>query len=214
MSFPLKNKKLCVFDFDGTLVRSMEAFADVAAGLIHDGYGLPYAEARARYLETSGLPFVEQLESMYPGDARNPQTVEAFEKNKLKDYFTAPFEEGAEETIAYLRYKGIKVAISSNNHQEVLERFLDNADVRFDAVLGYRDNFSKGPKHFQHLSRQLKIAGDLMIFIGDSLKDAEKAKDHGIDFVAKAGTFSKQTFQDTFPGVPVIKSLKDLKTLL
>lgn len=210
----LKNKKLCVFDFDGTLVQSMEAFANIAATLIQERYDLDYDKARSLYLDTSGLPFVEQLESMFPGDPRNPSAVDAFEQRKLAGYFTAPFEESLEETITYLRSKGIKVAISSNNHQQVLDRFLNKARVRFDVVLGYRDNFSKGSTHFQHLLHRLKITGDMMIFVGDSLKDAEKAKSHGIDFVAKTGTFTKQAFQRSFPGVPVIDRLRDLKTLL
>ena len=64
------NTQLLVFDLDGTLIDTMGDYADKAAALIRDHYGTPKDEARRRYFETSGVPFEQQLEQIFPGDDR------------------------------------------------------------------------------------------------------------------------------------------------
>jgi len=45
------NPKVVMFDLDGTLVDTMEHFADLAAELINQYYGVEWQLARRRYLK-------------------------------------------------------------------------------------------------------------------------------------------------------------------
>lgn len=207
-------KRACVFDFDGTLVDSMSLFTGIAAEVLSETHQIKPSVARQKYLETSGLPFQEQLESLFPGDVRNAKAARLFEKEKRAKYLTKELFRQVPEILRYLRRKGIKTAVSSNNFQDLIESFLQKKGVSFDLILGWRPNFTKGKDHFEEIRRSLKTSSDGILFIGDSLKDAEKAADHQIDFIGKAGTFSKKDFRQKFPQFPVIHNLLQLKEIL
>jgi len=88
----------------------------------------------------------------------------------------------AASTIRELRTSGVKVAVSSNNFQELVDDYIARTGIEFDMVLGYRDNFAKGEDHFRHIETTCGIARDEMTFVGDSLKDGEKAAASGVTF--------------------------------
>src|SRR5690349_4513168 len=71
-----------MFDLDGTLVDTMGALADLAAEVMSSRHGYDRARARERYLETSGIPFHQQLEVILPGDVRNAAASAEFEQRK------------------------------------------------------------------------------------------------------------------------------------
>ena len=66
---PLPKVLLC--DLDGTLIDSMPILADVATEVMEERFGTPRVLARELYLATCGLPFVKQLEEIFPEDPRN-----------------------------------------------------------------------------------------------------------------------------------------------
>lgn len=211
---PNHKKKACVFDFDGTLVDSMDSFTLLAAEVMNDIYKMPVAEGSRAYVMTSGIPFREQLELIFPGDSRNPLACQRFESVKKSDYLKKEFCDDVIETVDYLRTKEITVVVSSSNYQELVEAFLENKKVRLDLVLGWRPHFSKGRDHFLHVQKVLGISPESILFIGDSLKDGERAKESSIDFIAKTGLFSEEDFQKHFPNVCVIHRLSELKNYL
>ena len=80
----ISNKKAIVFDFDGTLVDTMQIFADVASRLIFEHYGLDKDAARQKYFETSGLPFCKQIEIIFPGHSSNEKVASTYEVEKIE----------------------------------------------------------------------------------------------------------------------------------
>ena len=77
---PLPEVLLC--DLDGTLIDSMPTLADLATEVMEALYGTPRILARELYLATCGLPFVKQLEEIFPDDARNADASAQFEARK------------------------------------------------------------------------------------------------------------------------------------
>lgn len=207
------NKRVVVFDFDGTIVNSMDAFADIAAEVMPKYFPIDRDTARFKYLETSGIPFFEQLEVLFPGDPANKAAAEEFEMAKLDGYFDEPIFEDAAETVQHLRERGIKVVVSSNNFQHLVDRFVGETGIEFDMVLGYKDGFAKGAPHFAHIERTLGVDKKEIAFVGDSLKDGEKADSYGVLFIGKEGVFAREDFQRRFPGARVIENLAELKTI-
>lgn len=215
MTLSSNEKSVCVFDFDGTLVDSMGGFADLAAELCSEHYGLPKAQARLNYLSTSGLPFFQQLEVLWPGDRRNSRVSDLFEARKKQDYFSSPYFSEVPEAIDRLRKKGIKTVISSNNGQGVVEEYLqDKPRPRFDLVLGLKANFEKGRDHFQKIIEHYSVEPQQLLFIGDSLHDAHKALEFGVDFVARLGTFSRVEFETVAPSVRTVNNFDELTRML
>ncbi len=208
------HKRAILFDFDGTLVDSMETFADIAAEVMPRHLPIERARAREQYRATSGLPFFQQLELLFPGNAANAAAAEDFEREKLVGYYERPLFADAVDTLATLRERGIAVGVSSNNFQELVDRFVARAGLPLDFVLGFRPGFAKGAAHFAHIVETLGCARDALLFVGVSLHDGEKAGDAGIDFVGRTGTFTRADFAEHFPETPVIATLAELPALL
>ena len=200
-----------LFDFDGTLVDTMEGFADIAGEVIHQFHpGISFEEARRRYLETSGVPFFQQLEIILPGDPTNSKKAAIFEETKKEGFFRSTFSDEVRFVITQLRGRGILVGVSSNNFQYLIEQFIKREGLQFDVVLGFKDGFEKGEHHFEYVLHHFQLKKDELTFVGDSLKDAEKAISNGIAFIGLCGTFTKEQFLDKYPTIITINSLQEL----
>jgi phosphoglycolate phosphatase-like HAD superfamily hydrolase len=206
----LATPRAVLFDLDGTLIDTMQAFADVAAGVMVTHHGLDRAAARAAYLTTSGIPFFKQLEVIAPGDARNAAAAAEFERDKL--IATADVEADA-PTVAALRAlaaRGIRIAVCSNNFQDQVDLFVARCPVALDLALGFGNGLAKGAPHFDRACAQFGCRRDDLVFCGDSLADAELARDGGLRFVARLGTFDAAAFEKVAPGAPAITAIADL----
>ena len=199
-------KVVFVFDWDGTLVDSMGGFAEIASKVIARHYGQSPSWGRERYLETSGLPFPLQLEKIFPGDARNRQATDDYDRLKMESYGKAPFFPDVRPALALLKEKGYGLAVSSNNDAALLDQKLGSLVSLFDCVAGFEPGFLKGKAHFDWIRR--KLARPNLVFIGDSLHDARMAREAGIPFFARIGTFSEEDFSGMATGC--IHNLFDL----
>lgn len=205
-----------LFDFDGTLVDTMGAFADLAGELIAAAHGWTFAEGRAAYLRTSGIPFFQQLEVLFPGDAGNAAMAQTFETRKLTAYDGRGLLPDVPPAIRTLQERGLKAVVSSNNFTDVVERFLATQDVGFDLVLGFGDGMHKGEPHFARTLEALDIPREALLFVGDSVRDGEIAHEAGLRFVARLGTAPREAFEKRFgaEAIPFVESLADLLALL
>jgi phosphoglycolate phosphatase-like HAD superfamily hydrolase len=202
--------KVLLCDLDGTLIDSMPILADLATEVIVGIYGIPKVLARELYLTTCGLPFIAQLEDIFPGDARNQAASDLFESGKPARCNSARMPADTRAALIELQRRGVSIAVSSNNGRENVEAFASTADFAFDLVMGYGNGLSKGRPHVQMVERAFGVGRGEMLFIGDSLHDGEIAQVEGLPFVGVAGTFSKESFLLRFPGKPVVHRFADL----
>ncbi len=203
-----------MFDFDGTLVDTMHEYARIASEEMARLYGTPMDTASALYLETSGIPFFQQLEVIYGSDAKNAECANRFESRKASFLDSVRFDPGVREIIRRIRSMGLSLAITSNNFQALLDRFVRDDTGLFDLVLGFCDDYNKGPTQFTRVIDTFGVDRRHMLFLGDSLSDVRKALAFGVDFVAVAGTLRAESFRSLFPFVHVISDLKELAGLL
>lgn len=222
--------KLVLFDLDGTLLDTMQIYADVAAELIATNYAMDRGRARALYLATSGLPFVRQIDMIVGLNPKNKQTVEMFERQKLEATQMVRITPGDKNTLKNLSKKGYVLGITSNNMQENVNEFVQQENLqsifcrwlgwndpgRINKWLGREKPSSKGEVHVSDFERVLKMPRSEMLFIGDSLKDAELSASSRVAFLPKLGTFTKEDFMDKFPGAHknFISSISELHNLL
>lgn len=192
----------------------MERLTRIASKVMAQHFGISPQEGKRLYQLTSGLPFSEQLGTLYPSNIKKTrEAAEDFEKKKRETYFEEPVFEDTLETLRTLKKKGYTIIISSNSAHELIERFVEQAGIPCDLALGYKENFAKGLDHFLYILNRFGIDKSQIVFIGDSLKDAEKAYACGIDFIAKEGMFSAEDFKQQFPKVPLISTLAELKEM-
>ena len=207
--------RLLVFDLDGTLIDTMGDYADKAAALICDHHGTPKAEARRRYFETSGVPFEQQLEQMFPGAPCNTKVAQMFEGWKDGYLANVTLSSETEQLLRGWRNAGYRIAISSNNLEPYVQRLARCWPV--DVALGYRpqDGFSKGESHFQKLEEHFGFPRQQMLFIGDSLNDARIATQSKVPFLALlTREFAEADFIQYSPGVKCIAQLRGLNASL
>jgi phosphoglycolate phosphatase-like HAD superfamily hydrolase len=208
---PLPKALLC--DLDGTLIDSMPTLADLATEVMERRYETPRVLARELYLATCGLPFVKQLEEIYPGDPRNAEASAAFEAAKPARCGAIRMAAETRRALERLRALGVRVAVSSNNGTDNVEAFARDAGFAFDLVLGFGDGMAKGKPHLDATSRAFGVDWQEMLFVGDSLHDGEIAEREGVPFVGVATTFSTERFMLRFPHIPIIRRFAALPDL-
>ncbi len=208
----ISNKKAIIFDFDGTLVDTMQIFADVASRLISEYYGMPKERAREMYFKTSGLPFCKQIEIIFPGHKLNQETALTYEREKLEATSGVSMDEETAGALSALRGLGYNLAISSNNGQENITKFIDNNKLHemFKLFLGFKDGFGKGKEHFEFIKNTLGLNNRELVFVGDSLNDYRLANENGVDFIGKTGTFSKDDFGKLDKNIRCVSGIKYL----
>jgi len=206
--------KAILFDLDGTLINTMEGFADLAAELIERDYNMPFKEGRRNYITTSGIPFKHQLEVIFPGNTGNFEVQKEFELRKQEVFFNTPLDDDTIFALNGLKKLGIKVIVSSNNYHEfVLKYFNKYNDFSFDMILGYKDGFAKGKAHILHVINEFRITENEMIFVGDSLHDGDVAQELGIPFIGRIAIRTREEFLERFPDIYCVDKLTQILDL-
>jgi phosphoglycolate phosphatase-like HAD superfamily hydrolase len=193
LSLP-RQVRAVMFDLDGTLIDTMKGFADVAADVMYRRHGFDAAIGRQRYLETSGIPFRQQLEAIHPGHAENQAASDEFEVLKRVVCDHAVMTPETVDGLARLRGAGCNLIVSSNSAQYFVDEFQEREEFEFDLVLGFDADrgLAKGAPHVDKTCRMFGLSRDEVLFCGDSLKDGELAHACEIAFVARLGTFTAQ----------------------
>jgi phosphoglycolate phosphatase-like HAD superfamily hydrolase len=212
LSLPAPKVLLC--DLDGTLIDSMPTLADLATDVLGEVYGTPRVLGRELYVATCGLPFIRQLESIFPGDARNQRASDLFEGRKPERCNRIRMSAEVEQALRELKRRGLAIVVSSNNGVENVSTFARDADFAFDLVLGFGNGLAKGKPHIERAEAKFDVDRSEMLFVGDSLHDGEVAEREGIPFVGLAGTFSPERFALRFPQLSIIRRFADLPDLL
>ena len=191
--------KAVVFDFDGTLADTMPFLTELATELITQNHSITAAIVRSQYLETSGLPFGEQLEEMFPKHKKNAEVTEQFEARKSKVIFLLPLFRDVIPTLSSLRQNGINTFVCSSTRVELVEEYARQKGLQdhVDGVFGYKAGFDKGSQITAILQDQgLRL--EEVVFVGDSKKDYELAKAQGLNFIGVCrdftGPFSKAEY--------------------
>jgi phosphoglycolate phosphatase-like HAD superfamily hydrolase len=203
-----------LLDLDGTLVDTMQPFADLAADVIARRYGLVLKNARNLYLQTSGVPFCQQLDVIFGDHEENAAAAMEFEARKHNLAAAAEMEPESLAALERLHRRGVNLVVSSNGMQEHVDRFAARTPGLFAMALGYGSGLHKGEPHVSRVCRALAVERDELAFVGDSLRDGELAASCSVRFVGRAGTFSRDELSARFPGAPIVDTIAELPAAL
>ena len=205
-----------MFDLDGTLVDTMFLFADLAAEVMARRHGDDPKVARARYLETSGIPFIKQLAVIHPDHAENQAASDEFEVSKKEITARTSLDQRTHQALNDLRERGLRLIVSSNTGQNFVDEFVRGSGQTFDLALGFDETagIAKGEPHVAATCQTLGLSRDEIWFVGDSIKDGELAHECNLSFVGRVGTFTRAEFTLRFPGVRVVEHPAELLEMI
>ncbi len=208
--------KIIVLDFDGTIVDSMPWLEQIAVKVMSKYMKEPIEVLRRKYRDTTGLPFEQQVELIWPRHPQNHAMVAEFEETKKEHFNSQKLFEDTVTTLEYLKGKGYKVALSSGTYEHIMESYLASRNIThlFDDTLGFRPGFEKGKDHFNFLMNKYGCSSKELVFVGDSLNDARRAFNCNIPFIAKLGLFSKEDFLKINGSMAFIHRLDELRQFL
>lgn len=210
------NIRAVMFDLDGTLIDTMGGFADLAAAVMAKRLGLELTHARRCYMETSGIPFRQQLEVIARGHIENQASSDEFEEQKRAVCDATVMDADTIAGLEQLRALGLKLIVSSNGAQHFVDDFARKETLAFDLVLGFdaSHDLAKGAPHVARTRSALGLELGELLFVGDSLKDGELADACGIPFIGRTGTFSREDFLRRDPAGAAVDSIPELAQLL
>ncbi|WP_455141510.1 HAD family hydrolase [Candidatus Hodarchaeum mangrovi] len=205
-----------LFDFDGTIVDSMKFLEENAIFLLNRFYNFPSAKAKQSYRQTTGLPFIQQMEIISPETpSLNGKIVENFEKMKIERIYEQELFPEVPYVLTELKKRHYRIGISSGTYEHIIRKYFEIVGIKIiDDILGYRNkSFEKGKSHFDYILKKWNLKPFNIIFIGDSLNDARRAKDNKIRFIGRIGLFNKDEFNQIIPNIQLISNLSEILPL-
>ena len=180
-----KNKKVIVFDLDGTIVKLIADWHSLK-NVLNDRYS-KYFQKDHQFKRISA--FLDEI--VEKGDEaelkRNFEIIKQYEIENIEK------NEPIEETIYFINNKelfGVKsgtvLAILSLNTRQTIKKSLDLANIshKFDFILGREDlrRWKPDPEGLLIIMEKYKVKKEEMIYFGDLESDLETGTNAGIEF--------------------------------
>ena len=208
-----------LFDFDFTLADSSKGVEEcITYGFTMLDLPIP---SKQEIFKTIGLSLKDTFLTL--AGTQNKKKVEAFSQyfiqkaDKVMADLTIIFE-NVHNVIHLLKNHGFTLGIVSTKFRYRIESILarDNLLHYFDIIIGGEDvnTHKPDPESLLLAINILKLSPSQVLYIGDSITDAETAKRAGISFLP---VLSGMTLQETFKKyntVGIIKTLSELPILL
>lgn len=179
--------KAVIFDFDGTLCDTGEGILKSAEYAL-DAYGIECPD----YSELTcfiGPPLLITFQEKFGADpVLADELVKKFrERYTNKGVFESVLYDGIKPLLARLKKDGIKAGIASSKPQDYLETLLDHFGIKdyFDSICGvsFTADCESKSNIIARCQRELDVAGNLCLMVGDKKYDIEGAKANLIDSV-------------------------------
>ncbi len=159
--------RVVMFDLDGTIIDTMEEYADAAARIISRYTGASVEDARRLYLSTKGRAFPDQLRL---AGVRGRDAEEAYRefidaKKRVLSGLRVP--EAFLLLARRLREQGLRVAVSTNNECSLASRIEGLAEA-VDMLLCFNGYTGKGAPHLAEVMAAYHVEPCQVLFVGDA----------------------------------------------
>jgi HAD superfamily hydrolase (TIGR01549 family) len=197
--------EVVIFDFDGTLVDSIEGIIHVMQAVVEE-FGFEQSVLE-EWRQLIGVPLFTQMEIILPnGDqALHNEVIQRYRTIYDAGLLEAtPLFPDALETLETLKQAGVKMGIVSSKRTIQVDRVLEHLNCRsfFDIVLGAQDveHHKPHPQGVHVTLEKLSIDKKGAVVIGDSLYDLNMAHNAGVDAIAVAtGVHTRETLSTANP---------------
>ncbi len=191
------NYKLLIFDWDGTLIDSVQRIVDCYHACFHILRLTPPPDSQV--MELIGLPLAEAFSTLFPHlpQARLPECVETYRRYWLDDSFPlSSLFAGVKDMLVTLEDQGYQLAVATGKSRLGLERELEYYQLghHFPHTRCARETPAKpDPEMLYQLMKLNRSSPEQTLMIGDTLLDLEMARNARIDAVGvTSGTQSSR----------------------
>ncbi len=179
-----------VWDWNGTLLDDVQACVDAINRMLTPR-NLP-SISRTQYCDIFDFPVISYYERLGFDLATEDWDAMANEFHRHYGEFAAAsgLREGAIEALSAIHDKGVPMSILSACEITILERMLDEHDIRhfFDHVFGLNDLYASSKlAQGKRLVEALELPPDEIPLVGDTNHDHEVARDLGIRCILLTG---------------------------
>ena len=188
---------LIIFDLDGTLINTIDDLGQACNHAL-SACGFPTHKIED-YPRLVGNGINKLIERALPEEHRQEAIVLRLREHFVPYYdahncdLTHPYD-GIPELLAALKAAGHTLAVASNKYQAATEKIVAQLFPNtFDVVLGERDGIARKPdpqivwdivERLAQSAYSLELRSKGILYIGDSLVDAETAKAANLPFIA------------------------------
>ncbi len=192
MKMKSHNKKIVIFDLDGTILDTIgDLAAAVNKAIIHYGFEKRSVDEVKGFIGNGSLMLIRRAigdeSSERFGDEYVKEVRERFREAYLDCKFdtTRPYE-GIIELFDELEAEGITVAVVTNKDSNAASEMLDHyfgARIKAVRAVSADGERKPDPKLTLSLLEELNFTPEDAIFVGDGMADLQVSKNANIDFI-------------------------------
>lgn len=205
-------KKVIIFDFDGTLADTLASIITIGNQLA-DEYG--YKKISNEEIgELRNKTIYQIIEKFHIPIFKMPFLL-AKAKSLLHTYMETvhPFQ-GIGELLLNLRKKGGKLGILTSNSKINVEKFLSVHNLQvFDFIHSEFNIFGK-EKAIKHIIHTYHFSLKEVIYVGDEVRDIEACKKSNIDMIAVTWGFNTKELLEKNNPTYLVNTTEELSQLL
>ena len=219
-----KDKKLLIFDLDGTLINSIPDLThSINKMLFHYGLSQLTIEQVTPFIGNGAKTLVKRALDKVSKSAVAPTLLDealvvfknTYQENVCNDTFLYP---NVKQTLNYLRDEGYKLTICTNKPFKFVEPILEKLKIKefFLLWVGEESLPEKKPEAtpLLHLAKKMNVLPDQCVMIGDSKNDILAAKNAGIDSIGLSYGYNyNENIQDYNPEL-VVDNFQNLQKVL
>ena len=190
--------KTLIFDFDGTIVNSMDSAIQMYNELAQE---YNYKKIDPNVLSSlSKMSIVEKCEFLSIPIFKIPFLLHKAKK-KFKKYFSnvKPFD-GIKEVISILKSEGYNLSIISSNSEDTIKEVLERNNIyEFNSIHSSKNLFGKHIT-INNFINQNNLKKEDVIYVGDEERDITACKKCGVRIIAVTwGYDSKELLKNNKP---------------
>lgn len=182
-------KKILIFDFDGTLADTFAMIVDITNHLASEfGYPTSSMEELSQIRQLGAWQVIQQSGvSIF----KLPSLIRKIQQELSKEIEQTKLFPDMEETLQKLKDDGHTLGIVSSNSSENINKFLkiNYLENLFDFVVSSTTLFGKH-RSLKKIIQQQHLSLEHIIYIGDETRDIEAAKKIGIEIIAVGWGFN------------------------
>ncbi|AXP08296.1 HAD family hydrolase [Campylobacter hepaticus] len=195
------------FDMDGTLIDSANAIS-CAVNEIHKNLNLEKL-AKEKIIQIINTPNIDWAKELYNiKDFNHSNFKKDYEQYFIKHYKkSVVLFDGIKELLIFLKNKNCFLAIATNAPQSSLKNILQKHEILsyFDKILGVSSSIKPKPHPMMLELLKSQAPYKTSIFIGDSQKDQECAKNANLTYF-HAKWYQKNLKENEFSNTNELKS--------